>query len=137
MARPRSRGHADCGLCDHPLTSERPDAYACPTGCLPDLDSEELELRIAQEAIPRAFPPGAIRKLALAQEILTAAGIHMAPNVPISAQHALSQWCRSMTTAQRRGILELALTSVSGSPGTGLADESPAADLALSWREQS
>ena len=130
-------GMLTCGLCGHLLTSERPTAYSCPTGCLPELDSEELELRIAQEAIPRAFPPGAIRKLALAQEILTAAGVEMALNVPISAQHALSQWCSSMTTAQRRGLLDLAFTSVTVSPGTGLADDSPAIDLAFSWREQS
>ncbi|WP_406408723.1 hypothetical protein [Streptomyces sp. NBC_01643] len=130
-------GMLTCGLCGHLLTSERPAAYSCPTGCLPELDSEELELRIAQEAIPRAFPPSAIRKLALAQEILTAAGVDMALNVSISAQHALSQWRSSMTTAQRRGLLDLAFTSVTVSPGTGLADDSPAVDLAFSWREQS
>ncbi|WP_329449613.1 hypothetical protein OG894_01180 [Streptomyces sp. NBC_01724] len=103
---------------------------------MPELDAEELELRIAQEAVPRAFPPGAIRKLALAQEILTAAGVEMVLNVPIAAQHAMSQWRSSMTAVQRRGILGLAFTSVAVSPGTGLDDDSPAVDLAFSWREQ-
>lgn len=42
-----------CGLCGHLLTSERPTAYSCPTGCLPELDSEELELPIARSDTAR------------------------------------------------------------------------------------
>jgi transcriptional regulator with XRE-family HTH domain len=124
-----------CGLCGLLLTSARmPATYTCVTGCLPEVPAEELELRIAKEVLTRAFSAQACRELGIAQEILTADGIQMKLNVPVSPQHALDQWRRSMTNTQRRGILTTTLRSATVYPVPG-KDGSPVAELAYDWRE--
>lgn len=124
-----------CGLCRLLLTGGgRPTSYSCATGCLPELPADELELRIAKKVLTRAFPDQACRELGIAQEILTADGIELELNVPVSPQHALDQWQRSMTNTQRRGILTTTLTSATAYPTPG-PDGSDSVDLAYSWRD--
>ncbi|MFI6283078.1 helix-turn-helix domain-containing protein [Streptomyces sp. NPDC050988] len=124
-----------CGLCGLLLTGAHlPATYSCATGCLPELPAGDLELRIAKRALTRAFPAQACRELGVAQEILTADGIEMKLNVPVSPQHALDQWRRSMTNTQRRGILTTTLRSVTVYPAPG-RNGSPGVDLAYNWRE--
>ncbi|MCX4826866.1 helix-turn-helix transcriptional regulator [Streptomyces sp. NBC_01142] len=124
-----------CGLCGLLLTGGgRPTTYGCATGCLPELSADDLELRIAKEVLTRAFPAQACRELGIAQEILMADGIELELNVPVSPQHALDQWQRSMTNTQRRGILTSTLRSATVNPAPG-TDGSPGIDLAYNWRE--
>jgi len=125
-----------CGLCGRPLVGGELTAYRCVIGCLPDIPPEDLELRVAREALPRAFPPETIRQLARVQEILTARGIEMALNVPVTTQHALHQWCHSMTPAQRRGILMQGMTSATVSPSGG-ATGPGSIDVTITWRDPS
>ncbi|MGC5264072.1 helix-turn-helix domain-containing protein [Streptomyces cyaneofuscatus] len=126
-----------CGLCGLLLTGAgQPTTYDCATGCLPEIFADDLELRIAKKVLARAFPAEACRELGIAQEILMADGIELELNVPVSPQHALDQWQRSMTNTQRRGILTSTLRSatVNLTPGT---DGTPGVDLAYNWRELS
>ncbi|MFJ9580705.1 helix-turn-helix domain-containing protein [Streptomyces sp. NPDC101191] len=124
-----------CGLCGLLLTAGgRPTSYSCATGCLPELSAEELELRIARKALAHAFPAQECRKLGIAQEILTAEGIELELNVPVSPQHALDQWQRSMTNTQRRGILTTTLRSATVYP-TPSSNGSQDVDIDYNWRE--
>ncbi|MFE1781084.1 helix-turn-helix domain-containing protein [Streptomyces sp. NPDC059506] len=121
-----------CGLCGLLLTGGGlPATYSCATGCLPALLADDLELRIAKEVLTHAFPAQACRKLGIAQEMLTADGIELELNVPVSPQHALNQWQRSMTNTQRRGILTTTLRSATIVP----APNNDGVDLAYNWRE--
>ncbi|MFF7953985.1 MmyB family transcriptional regulator [Streptomyces griseorubiginosus] len=124
-----------CGLCGLLVTGGgQPGSYSCATGCLSELPADGLETRIAKQVVARAFPAQVCRELGVAQELLTADGIGLELNVPVSPQHALDQWQRSMTNTQRRGILTttLRLATVYPSPST---DGSQGVDIAYSWRE--
>jgi transcriptional regulator with XRE-family HTH domain len=124
-----------CGLCGLLLTAGgQPTSYSCATGCLPELPADELEIRIAKKVLTRAFPARACRELGIAQEILTADGIELELNVPVSPQHALDQWQRSMTNTQRRGILTTTLRSATVYLAPG-ADGSHGVDIAYNWCE--
>ncbi|MFD5079637.1 helix-turn-helix domain-containing protein [Streptomyces sp. NPDC058371] len=124
-----------CGLCGLLLTGGgQPTAFSCATGCLPELPADELEIRISEQVLPRAFPPQACRELGVAQEILAADGVEMDLNVPVSPKHALHQWQRSMTSTQRRGILTTTLKSVKVYPAL-ISAASPEVDLAYTWRD--
>jgi hypothetical protein len=124
-----------CGMCGLLLTGGgEPTAYTCATGCLPELPADQLELRIAEKVLSRAFPPQVCRELGLAQEILAADGIDMALNVPVSPKHALHQWQHSMTSTQRRGILTTTLRHATVHP-VPTATESRTVDIAYAWRE--
>ncbi|MFJ5951336.1 helix-turn-helix domain-containing protein [Streptomyces noursei] len=121
-----------CGLCGLLLTGGGLSAtYSCATGCLPELLTDRLESRIAREVLARAFSADGCRELGIAQEILMADGIELALNVPVSPQHALDQWQRSMTHTQRRGILTTTLRSAMVYPALG----HDGVDLAYNWRE--
>ncbi|MDF3303139.1 MmyB family transcriptional regulator [Streptomyces tropicalis] len=101
-----------CGLCGLLLTGGgQPTTYSCATGCVPELPAGQLELRIAQQVLARAFSTEGCRELGLAQEILLADGLELDLNVPVSPQHALNQWQHSMNDTQRRGILTTTLRS--------------------------
>ncbi|MCQ1577167.1 MmyB family transcriptional regulator [Streptomyces parvus] len=122
-----------CGLCGLLLSGGGlPVTYECATGCLPALLADDLELRIAQKVLTHAFPAQACRELGIAQEILVADGIELELNVPVSPQHALDQWQRSMTNTQRRGILTTTLRSATVYP----APSNEGVELAYNWREQ-
>lgn len=124
-----------CGRCGLLLTGGgQPTAYSCATGCLPDIPADDLEFRIAKTVLTRAFSAQACRELGVAQEVLTAAGIELKLNVPVSGQHALDQWQRSMTPTQRRGVLATTLRSVKVFPEP-IADGSAGVGLDYSWRE--
>lgn len=126
-----------CGLCGLLLTGGgQPGSYSCATGCLPELPADALEFRIAKQVVARAFPAQACRELGVAQELLTADGIELELNVPVSPQHALDQWQRSMTNTQRRGILTSTLRSATVSLRRS-PDGSHDFDIAYSWRELS
>ncbi|MFH8257642.1 helix-turn-helix transcriptional regulator [Streptomyces roseolus] len=122
-----------CGLCGLLLTyGGQPTTYNCATGCLPALPADRLELRVAQQVLVRAFSTEGCRELGIAQEILLADGIELELNVPVSPQHALNQWQRSMTDTQRRGILTATLRSASVRPSAHHDD----VDLAYNWLER-
>ncbi|MCX4681443.1 helix-turn-helix domain-containing protein [Streptomyces sp. NBC_01433] len=124
-----------CGRCGLLLTGGgQSTAYNCATGCLPELAAADLELRIAKKVLTRAFPARACRALGIAQEILMADGFELELNVPVSPQHALDQWRRSMTNTQRRGILTSSLRSATVNPAPG-TDGSTDVDLTYNWRE--
>ncbi|MFI0813421.1 MmyB family transcriptional regulator [Streptomyces echinatus] len=122
-----------CGLCGLLLAGGgKPTTYSCATGCLPQLPADRLEPRIAQQVLARAFPSESCRELGIAQEILLAGGIELELNVPVSAQHALNLWQRSMTDTQRRGILTATLRSVTVHPSL----HRDGVDLAYNWLER-
>ena len=123
-----------CGLCGLLLTGGRLSTYSCATGCLPDLPADDLELRIAKQVLTRALSVQACRELGIAQGVLTAAGIELELNVPISPQHALDQWRRSMTNTQRRGILTTTLRSAAVHPAPR-SNGVIRFDLVYDWRE--
>ncbi|MEV4872842.1 MmyB family transcriptional regulator [Streptomyces syringium] len=126
-----------CGLCGLLLTGGgQPVSYNCATGCLPALPAGALEIRVARQVLMRAFPAHACRELGVAQEVLAADGIELELNVPVSGKHALDQWQRSMTDAQRRGILTTTLRSATVYPAL-CPGGYPDVDLAYSWRELS
>ncbi|MFD7954282.1 helix-turn-helix domain-containing protein [Streptomyces ardesiacus] len=122
-----------CGLCGLLLTGGgQPTTYTCATGCLPELPADQLELRIAQQVLARAFSTEGCRGLGIAQELLLADGVELELNVPVSAQHALNQWQRSMTDTQRRGILTATLRSAMVRPSL----HHDGVDLAYNWLER-
>lgn len=124
-----------CRLCGLLLTGGgRPTFYSCATGCLPELAADELGARIAKKVLARAFPAQACQVLGFAQEILTADGLELELNVPVSPKHALDQWQRSMTDTQRRSILTTTLRSATVGP-VPRPDGSLGVDLVYNWRE--
>jgi hypothetical protein len=124
-----------CGVCGLLLSGGgQPASYWCVTGCLPALPAGDLEMRVGEAALSRSFPSEVCRKLAIAQEVLIAHGTEMSLNVPVTSRHALSQYERSMAREQRRGMLELALRSVTVLP-CGKISDSRDVDLAFAWRE--
>ncbi|MER5890447.1 helix-turn-helix domain-containing protein [Streptomyces sp. NPDC001941] len=95
-----------CGHCGLLLADGAgPTTVLCPTGCLPELPTGPIERSIVHEALKRAFSAQNCRELGNAQDYLLACGGELKLNVPVSSRHALDQWQRSMTAAQRRGIL--------------------------------
>ncbi|MGZ2358468.1 XRE family transcriptional regulator [Streptomyces sp. 372A] len=132
-SEPLLTGLLSCGLCGLLLTGgSQPTIYNCPTGCLPELPADQLELHIAQHVLLRAFSTEACRGLGIAQEVLLADGGDLKLNVPISAQHALNQWQCSMTDTQRRGILTATLRSATVHPSV----HHDGVDLAYNWLER-
>ncbi|MEU7229883.1 hypothetical protein [Streptomyces chrestomyceticus] len=62
-------------------------AYQCPTDCV-TLAAEQATDRVGTVLTARLFTEESVRKLALAQEMILAAGIDMAHPLPVNARHA-------------------------------------------------
>ncbi|MFI2241208.1 helix-turn-helix domain-containing protein [Streptomyces chrestomyceticus] len=117
-----------CGHCHQTMTAPAETAaYQCPDHCI-SLAAEQATDRVGQVLTARLFTEESVRKLALAQEMILAAGIDMAHPLPVNARHALHQWRHSMTDTVRRGFATEQIASVTVAPG-------PAPELTVLWRD--